>query len=101
MRDAILASPLTRPHPPLTRPHLQYHIDGPVHREAGAKIDFFRLPTSKVSMLLRFGNLGVYRTWLGKNLAVYQETALAHTKDYSTDWAGEWAGGICRWQIRV
>ena len=37
-------------------------------------------------MLLEHGNLGAYRSWLGKNLAVYQKTALASTKDYSTDW---------------
>ena len=37
-------------------------------------------------MLLRYGNLKAYRTWLDKNLAVYQELALAETKDFSIDW---------------
>ena len=50
-----------------------FHVDGAVHKETGLKADLFRLSTVLPSLLLRFGALRSYETWLEKSLQAFQE----------------------------
>jgi len=62
-----------------------FHGDGPVQKTV-AKVDIFRFGVYMMPVLLRYGNLTSYKSWLRKNLAVYQEVGVAETKDFSIDW---------------
>ena len=50
-----------------------FHVDGPVHKETGSKVDVFRTSNLLAPLLLRFGALRSYETWLNKTLKAFQE----------------------------
>ena len=50
-----------------------FHVDGPLHKETGAKIDVIRMSPILAPLLLRFGALRSYQTWLNKTLQAFQE----------------------------
>ena len=50
-----------------------FHVDGPVHKEISNKYDLFRASFILPPLLLRFGALRSYKTWLNKTLQAFQE----------------------------
>ena len=61
-------------------------MDGPLHKNTGIKSDYFLCGNICTPLLLRYGALGVYRTYYGKAIGAYRGLGLAESKDYTTEW---------------
>ena len=62
-----------------------FHVDGPVHKEGGPQFDHFRMGALLPPLLLRFGALRSYETWLQKTLRAFQE--IGPFTDYASELA--------------
>ena len=65
-----------------------FHVDGPVHKEIGIRVDVFRGGLFLPPLLLRFGALRSYETWLQKTLRAFQE--IGSFTDYASEFLEVW-----------
>ena len=65
-----------------------FHVDGPVHKEIGPQFDYFRIGNLLPPLLLRFGALRSYETWLQKTLRAFQE--IGPFTDYASEFVEVW-----------
>lgn len=63
----------------------RYHIDGPVHRAVGMKMDLVRVGTLTGPLLLRYGALRAYRIWYTETLSAFEKLGLAQSRQYGPE----------------